>query len=123
MKDPVGMVKPKLNNFVATASFLAPNAEKFNLRHLASHCRNAQYHPHRFPGILITIKEPHVTARIFASGKAVLLGAKSKEEALRGMKVICKMIVKVSADKSLSVNNFMIRNIVANGAIGGNLRL
>jgi transcription initiation factor TFIID TATA-box-binding protein len=33
------------------------------------------------------------------------------------------MIFKVLGDKSLSVKNFMIRNIVANGAIGGNLRL
>jgi transcription initiation factor TFIID TATA-box-binding protein len=124
MKDPVGMVYPKLNNFVATACFTAaPTSSKLDLRYLASHCRNVQYHPARFPGILIKVSVPHVTARVFASGKIVLLGAKSKDEALTGMKVICKMIVKVSGDKSLSVNNFMVRNIVANGAIGGNLRL
>jgi transcription initiation factor TFIID TATA-box-binding protein len=123
MKDPVGMVYPKLNNFVATACFTAPTSSKLDLRYLASHCRNVQYHPARFPGILIKVSVPHVTARVFASGKVVLLGAKSKDEALSGMKVICKMIVKVSGDKSLSVNNFMVRNIVANGDIGGNLKL
>jgi transcription initiation factor TFIID TATA-box-binding protein len=100
-KDPVGLVTPKLNNFVATASFTAPNAAKLDLIHLARHCRNVQYHPARFPGILIKVSVPHVTARVFASGKVVLLGAKSKDEAFRGMKVICKMIVKVSGDKTL----------------------
>jgi transcription initiation factor TFIID TATA-box-binding protein len=95
------MVKPKLNNFVATACFRAPNAPSLDLLYLARHCRNVQYHPARFPGILIKVSVPHVTARVFASGKVVLLGAKSKDEALIGMKVICKMIVKVSGDKTL----------------------
>ena len=110
------MVKPKTNKFVATANFSdSPDSGKLDLLFLAKHCRNVMYNPSRFPGILIKISVPHVTARVFASGKCVLLGAKSKEEALTGMKVICKMIKKVSGDKTLSVSNFMIRNIVANG--------
>ena len=108
---------------MATACFTAPNAGKLDLLHLARHCRNVQYHPARFPGILIKVSVPHVTARVFASGKVVLLGAKSKDEALAGMKVICRMIIKVSGDKFLSVNDFQVRNIVANGSIGGPLKL
>ena len=85
--------------------------------------RNVQYYPNRFPGILITVKNPHVTARAFASGKVVLLGAKSEKEAKDGMKVIGKMIKSASNVKSLSVTNFHIRNIVAHGSIGGRLNL
>ncbi len=73
---------------------------------MAQQCRNVQYAPSRFPGILIKIAAPRVTARVFASGKCVLLGAKSREEALTGMKVICKMIKKVSLNKTLEVSNF-----------------
>ncbi len=76
------------------------------MRTLAQQCRNVQYAPSRFPGILIKIAAPRVTARVFASGKCVLLGAKSRDEALTGMKVICKMIKKVSLDKTLEVSNF-----------------
>ena len=90
LPDPLGLVKPKLNNFVATCCYTSNNANKLDLLHLAKHCRNVQYHPARFPGVLIKVNEPHVTARVFASGKVVLLGAKSEGEARRGMKVICK---------------------------------
>ena len=84
------MVKPKLNNFVATSHFTSDSKKPLDLLHLAKYCRNVLYHPTRFPGVLIKVNEPHVTARVFASGKVVLLGAKSEAEARRGMKVICK---------------------------------
>jgi transcription initiation factor TFIID TATA-box-binding protein len=50
-----------------------------DLRMIALYCRNAEYNPRRFSGVIMRLREPKTTALIFASGKIICLGAKSEE--------------------------------------------
>jgi len=61
------------------------------LKYLANNCRNAEYNPKRFPSVLLNIRDPKATAKIFHTGKIVVLGTKCEEDS----KTVCRMIAKI----------------------------
>ena len=69
---------------------------KIDLRKLAQCCRNAEYNPKRFNAVVMRIREPRVTALIFATGKVVITGAKSEEDAYQAARIFEKTIIRVS---------------------------
>ena len=73
---PSGIV-PGLQNVVATVDLGC----KLDLVAIAQKARNAEYNPKRFAACIIRIREPKTTALLFNSGKMVIAGAKSEEQA------------------------------------------
>ena len=69
---------PTLQNVVATADL----HHRLDLRKIAQWCRNAEYNPSRFSGLIMRIRDPRTTGLIFSTGKIVITGAKSEQAAM-----------------------------------------
>jgi transcription initiation factor TFIID TATA-box-binding protein len=110
-----------LTNIVATCKItfidFKNNNEVLDLYKISSSCKNSEYNPKRFPGVLIRISEPKVTARIFKTGKMVLLGAHSIEKANVGCKKIANIIRKtLNIDSQhMKMTEVTVNNIVGAG--------
>ena len=98
---------PIIQNIVSTADFGC----KFNLKEISLISKNSQYHPKRFSGLIMRIKEPKTTALIFSTGKIVVLGAKTEETS----KNACRKFGKILKNMGYKVilKNFRIENIVS----------
>ncbi|NOQ54879.1 MAG: TATA-box-binding protein [Thermoplasmata archaeon] len=81
-KDP----EVRVENMVATIDL----ETKLNLTTIALSLgmENVEYEPEQFPGLVYRIDEPKVVALLFASGKVVCTGAKTKEDIVRAVKRI-----------------------------------
>tara|TARA_R110002050_G_scaffold290351_1_gene443990 strand:- start:933 stop:1484 length:552 start_codon:yes stop_codon:yes gene_type:complete len=74
---------PHIHNVVSTVRVGCP----IDLKTVALNARNAEYNPRRFRAVIIRIRDPKTTALVFSTGKILLAGAKSAQEAeLAGMK-------------------------------------
>ena len=76
-RDNPSGIRPILQNIVATCNL----AVELDLKTIALHARNAEYNPKRFAAVIMRIREPKTTALIFKSGKMVVTGAKTEEDA------------------------------------------
>ncbi len=52
-----------------------------DLRSIAMRARNSEFNPKRFGACILRIREPRTTAMLFASGRGVVTGARSEEDA------------------------------------------
>jgi transcription initiation factor TFIID TATA-box-binding protein len=68
-----------VQNVVATANLGA----ELNLDAIAIGLDNTEYEPEQFPGLVYRMKDPKVVLLLFGSGKIVITGAKSLEDAER----------------------------------------
>jgi transcription initiation factor TFIID TATA-box-binding protein len=73
--EPVVVVQ----NLVATVSLHA----KLNLEAIAIGLNHTEYEPEQFPGLVYRMADPKVVFLVFGSGKIVITGAKSPEDAER----------------------------------------
>ena len=55
-----------------------------------------RYDPEKFPGIFLKLKK--CSALVFSSGKIVIIGASSKEDAKQGIKIIFELLKKFKAE-------------------------
>ena len=53
-------------------------ARKLDLPMIAKRINNAEYNPNRYNPVVLRIKKPKSTANVFASGKIVCTGTRSK---------------------------------------------
>jgi len=67
----------KVENIVA--SFKLPY--RINLEVLAFESEDTEYEPEQFPGLVLRLKEPKTVMLIFKSGKIIITGAKTPQEA------------------------------------------
>ena len=68
-------LEPEVRNLVANADFKKP----LDIEHFARSVPKSMYEPEQFPGVIHRILGS-VVALIFASGKVVIVGAKTIEE-------------------------------------------
>ena len=66
-----------VQNIVASARL----GFKVNLDVLAMGCENTEYEPEQFPGLVYRLPEPKTVMLIFRSGKIIITGAKTPENA------------------------------------------
>merc|ERR1712070_588167 len=85
------------------------------------HARNAEYNPKRFAAVIMRIREPKTTALIFKSGKMVVTGAKSEEQARNAARKYARIIQKL--DFPARFTEFEIQNIVASCDVKFPIRL
>ncbi len=64
--------------------------------HFCHMCHSQRrYNPKRFSAVTIRLREPKSTALVFESGKMVITGAKSEDEALAAAKKYTRLIQRV----------------------------
>merc|ERR1712070_350997 len=85
------------------------------------HARNAEYNPKRFAAVIMRIREPKTTALIFKSGKMVVTGAKSEEQARNAARKYARIIQKLGYPARFT--EFKIQNIVASRDVKFPIRL
>mmetsp|Transcript_9374 Transcript_9374/g.23510 ORF Transcript_9374/g.23510 Transcript_9374/m.23510 type:complete len:231 (-) Transcript_9374:130-822(-) len=99
---------PDIQNVVATTSL----GVALNLKDITLKARNAEYNPKRFAAVIMRIREPKTTALIFSSGKLVVTGAKSENQAKYASRKYARIVQKLGYDKA-SFQDFKVQNIVA----------
>ena len=104
-ENPSG-IKPILQNIVATCNL----ATELDLKTIALKARNAEYNPKRFAAVIMRIRDPKTTALIFRSGKMVVTGAKSEEDARMAARKYARIIQKL--DFPARFADFKIQNMV-----------
>lgn len=113
---PSGIV-PQLQNVVATVNLGC----KLDLKDIALHARNAEYNPKRFAAVIMRIREPKSTALIFASGKMVVTGAKSEQEARLAARKYARILQKLG--NGVTFKEFKIQNMVGSCDVKFPIRL
>ena len=100
----------KIQNITATAKI----ADKLDLLQLARHLWNVEYNPKRFSALIMRIRNPRVTGLVFQTGKIVVIGAKSEEEANKGAEKMTKLIRRTT---KVQLEEFRIENMVASSSV------
>jgi len=103
-----GATKPMVHNVVATASLGC----ELNLKQIAMTARNAEYNPRRFAAVIMKIRDPKSTALVFKSGKLVVTGTKSEEEARHAARKFGRVIMKVGYSAA-RFKDFRVENLVS----------
>lgn len=94
----------------------------FPLTKIAESYEDAEYEPEAFPGLVVRLKDPNITALVFRSGTVVCVGAKGLKEANEGIRKILNLIRKIGV-KIPTTYRTKIQNIVAVGNLGYSLNL
>jgi len=109
----------KVVNIVATVITEIDN--KIDLNQIIQRISNVEYHPDRFPGLIMRLENPHATLLIFSSGKMVITGLRKTTDAnLAAQQAIEKMQnigIKIKNPK------ITIQNIVATSSLNMNIDL
>jgi len=107
-----------LHNIVATINLQCP----LDLKKIMLKTRNSEYNPRRFTAVIMRIRDPKVTALIFASGKIVCTGAKSEDDAYRGAHKFHRLIKKIGYSKA-KFTDFQLQNVTGSCDVGFPIRL
>ena len=94
---------------------------KVDLDKITQTARNAEYNPKRFQAVIMRIREPRTTALIFASGKMIITGARSEEDAQNAGKKYTAIVQKVGFP--VQFTEFKIQNITASCDCGFPIRI
>ena len=97
-------------------------ATRVDLDKITQSTRNAEYNPKRFQAVIMRIREPRTTALIFASGKMIITGAKSEEDAMNAGKKYAAIVNKVGFPQA-RFSEFKIQNITATCDAGFPIRI
>ncbi|CAK0781405.1 TATA-box-binding protein [Coccomyxa viridis] len=110
-------ITPQLQNIVATVNL----GVKLDLKNVALHARNAEFNPKRFSAVIMRIRDPKTTALMFASGKVVVTGAKSEDDARNAARKYGKIVTKLGYDARFQ--DFKVQNIVGSTDVKFPIRL
>ena len=81
-----------------------------NLTDLNNRLRLSEYNPKRFPGAVLRLLEPKVTALAFSTGKMVVCGAKHETLASLGVRKFARILQKIGND--IQLKDFRINNML-----------
>ncbi len=103
----------KIENIVATVSL----DQTLDLDYIDKTLPNVEYNPDQFPGLILRLDQPRVTALVFKSGKMVVTGVKSTAELIKAVKKIIKTFIKYGIQIT-GKPRIQIQNIVASASLG-----
>ena len=106
-----------IQNVISTANLCC----NLDLQKIAEKGCNVEYKPHRFPAVIMRIRDPYTTALIFSNGKMVCTGAKSVEHSNIAARKFARKIQKLGFD--VKFTKFRIRNIVGSCTLGFSVQL
>lgn len=96
--------------------------QNIDLDYLDKVLPNVEYDPDQFPGLVLRLDNPKVTALVFRSGRMVVTGAKSTPDLIKAVKKIVKMLIKYDVPIT-SRPRIQIQNIVASASLGAEIML
>eukprot|EP00484_Ammonia_sp_Unknown_P021813 CAMPEP_0197028310 /NCGR_PEP_ID=MMETSP1384-20130603/8024_1 /TAXON_ID=29189 /ORGANISM="Ammonia sp." /LENGTH=232 /DNA_ID=CAMNT_0042457291 /DNA_START=42 /DNA_END=740 /DNA_ORIENTATION=+ len=111
------MQEPQTQNVVATLNV----ACRLDLKEIVTRSRNSEYNPKRFAAVVMRIREPKSTALIFQTGKIVVTGARSEDNAWIAARKYARILQKL--DFPAHFREFTIQNIVGSCDVGFPIRL
>eukprot|EP01138_Halocafeteria_seosinensis_P003444 gb/GECG01003520.1/.p1 GENE.gb/GECG01003520.1/~~gb/GECG01003520.1/.p1 ORF type:complete len:418 (+),score=62.23 gb/GECG01003520.1/:1-1254(+) len=106
-----------LQNCMSTVDLQA----KPDLAYIATHARNADFNPKRFPAVFVKLREPKATALVFSSGKMVIIGAQNEDGSRLAAKKMARILQRLGFN--VSFNKFTIQNLVGTGDVSFPIRL
>jgi transcription initiation factor TFIID TATA-box-binding protein len=80
----------RIENIVATVTL----DQGLDLGAIARSIPNVEYDPEEFPGLVLRLDNPKLTALVFSTGKMVITGAKSTQMLIKGFKRILRLFYK-----------------------------
>ena len=80
----------KIENIVATVTL----DQGLDLGAIARSIPNVEYDPEEFPGLVLRLDNPKLTALVFGTGKMVITGAKKTDMLIKGFKRILRLLYK-----------------------------
>jgi transcription initiation factor TFIID TATA-box-binding protein len=80
----------RVENIVATVTL----DQGLDLGAIARSIPNVEYDPEEFPGLVLRLDNPKLTALVFSTGKMVITGAKSTQMLIKGFKRILRLFYK-----------------------------
>ncbi len=109
----------KIVNIVATV--INEIDGKIDLNQANQRISNVEYHPDRFPGLIMRLENPHATLLIFSSGKMVITGLKKTTDA----NLAAQQALKKMQNIGFKIKNpkITIQNIVATSSLNINVDL
>ncbi len=109
----------KVVNIVATV--ITEIDASIDLNQIIQELSNVEYHPDRFPGLIMRIENPHATLLIFSSGKMVITGLKKTVDA----NLAAQQAVEKLQNIGFKIKNpkVTIQNIVATSSLNINVDL
>lgn len=108
---------PQTKNVVATVNVKC----KLDLKEIHTKTRNSEYNPKRFAAVVMRIRDPKSTALIFASGKIVITGAKTPNDAYISSRKFVKILQKLEFPAKWT--DYKIVNVVSSCSCGFPVRL
>ena len=96
--------------------------QEINLKQATLALEGADYDPKRFPGLVYRTKDPKTAALLFRSGKIVCTGAKSIDEAHKGIENVFQGLRNIGIDVK-GTPEIKVQNIVASADLHSTLNL
>ncbi|MEZ0290719.1 MAG: TATA-box-binding protein [Sulfolobales archaeon] len=106
-------IEVRVENIVATVIL----NQTLDLSLLEQNIPDIEYNPDQFPGLILRLSNPKITALIFKSGKMVVTGAKKTQDLIKAVKKILKSFVK-GGITIIEKPKIQIQNIVASANLG-----
>jgi transcription initiation factor TFIID TATA-box-binding protein len=98
---------PRIVNIVACVNY----GTELDLVRIATHARNAEYNPKRFPAVTLRIDSPKATGLTFKTGIMNIVGCRTEEAAYLAARKFGRILKKLGF--SVELRTFSIVNIVA----------
>jgi transcription initiation factor TFIID TATA-box-binding protein len=98
---------PHVVNIVACVDYGVP----LDLLKIATHARNAEYNPKRFPAVTLRIQEPKATGLTFKNGKVNIVGCRTVDSAYLAARKFGRMLKSLGF--AVKLKTFTVANIVA----------
>jgi transcription initiation factor TFIID TATA-box-binding protein len=95
---------------------------KLDLKKIVLSARNAEYNPKRFAACVMRMRDPKCTSLVFGSGKMIVTGSRSVEDARQGARKFLRIIHKIGF-AGAKLKELTVQNMVATCDIGFPIRL
>lgn len=115
-------VEPVVQNVVSFARLETQNNAELELKLIAQKVSGSRYNKKRFPAVILRKTKPRSTILIFKSGRMIIIGSESEEDAQIAASKIAKEIKKLT-NKKIKLEGFKVTNIVANADLGSKINI
>lgn len=105
---------PRICNILATVDLKT----KIDCKLIVQKAQNVRYNQKRFPGVFLFIQNPQSTAILFSTGKMVVVGTQSVQDANIASRRFARIVQKICGYEEVKFSNFQIRHIISVADVG-----
>jgi transcription initiation factor TFIID TATA-box-binding protein len=110
---------------ITTVAAGADVGVELDLVHIATHVRNAEFNPKKFPSVCIHLRNPKATGLLFRTGKIVIIGARCEADSRLATRKLARILQKLNYEVKVDelTSSFKINNMVGRADVGFPIRL